>query len=105
MTIYGTYTDDIIPDSVSDDFIFGFKGNDTFLCYFGDDFIFGGQGDDSFIIAPQTDAVVYINGGRGDDTLVLARDPISVDYIGNKMIVQYDYDMIIVTQRVEEFLV
>ena len=102
MIIYGTHADDITPDTENDDFIFGRAGDDTFLYYFGNDFIFGGQGDDIFIVSPQVDAIVYINGGRGDDTLVLARDPISVDHIGNKMIIHYDYDMVIITERVDE---
>ena len=98
----GTNTNDILPDTEFDDFIFGFNGVDTFLCYQGNDALFGGQGDDTFIIAPQTGATVYIDGGRGLDTLALARDPIDIEYVGHKMIIHYEYDMTIVTQRVEE---
>lgn len=102
MIIFGNRLDNIIPDTEFDDFIFGGTGDDTFLCYFGNDFIFGGPGDDTFIIAPQTDSVVYLNGGRGCDSLVLARDPVDIQYIGNKMIIEYDYDMVIITNRIEE---
>lgn len=100
--IIGTNSTEIIPDSNMDDFIFGRAGDDTFLCYFGNDLIFGGAGDDTFILAPQTDSVVYLNGGRGCDTLVLARDPVSIEHIGNKMIVEYDYDMVIITNKIED---
>ena len=100
--IIGTNLAEIIPDTATDDFIFGGAGDDTFLCYFGSDFIFGGAGDDTFILGPQTDSVVYLNGGRGCDSLVLARDPVYIECIGNKMIIEYDYDMVIITNKVEE---
>lgn len=102
MITYGTAQNDVFGGSEYDDFIFGFRGDDTLISGIGNDSLFGGQGDDTFIICPQTDAVVYIDGGRGFDTISLSRDVIDIETVGNKMVIHYDYDMIIIADKVEQ---
>jgi len=70
--VFGSNYSDIIHGSANDDYINGFRGNDTELDgKAGNDSIYGAQGDDVLVytLAENTGAFDYYSGGLGNDTL------------------------------------